>query len=102
MEEVLSVGRSVGLDESVYPSSSIESALALTLSPKSAVSPDFKASLLIDLENRRPMELIPIIGNVVDRAKKSGVQVPRLEMALAGLWPSQEQAVKASKEKLGL
>lgn len=102
MEEVLSVGRSIGLDESVFPKSSMENALAITLSPNASLSPDFKASLLIDLENNRPMELIPIIGNVVERARKGGVKVPRLEMAFAGLWPCQEQAVKASKEKLGL
>jgi len=102
MSEVLAVGRSIGLTEEVFPESSAQDAMNVTLSPNSALSPTFKASLLIDLENQRPMELIPIIGNVVDRAKENGVQVPRLEMVLASLWPCQERFVRESREKLGL
>ncbi|KAI8456785.1 ketopantoate reductase PanE/ApbA-domain-containing protein [Phakopsora pachyrhizi] len=40
----------------------------------------FKPSMLIDLENDRPMELEPIVGAVLDRARSMKIETPRLEL----------------------
>lgn len=61
---------------------------------------DFKPSLLIDLEAKRGMELSPIIGNVVKKAREHNVETPRLDMILAALRPSLMQVVRAKKESL--
>ncbi len=55
---------------------------------------DFKPSILLDLENGRPMELEPIVGNVVRMARERGVETPRLDLILAALKPSQVQAIE--------
>ena len=37
----------------------------------------FKPSMLVDLEEGRPMEVEPIVGNIVKTAKSVGIDVPR-------------------------
>ncbi|KAE8228106.1 hypothetical protein CF326_g6975 [Tilletia indica] len=137
MLEVLYVGRACGLNEDVFPASSVDDALHVTLdmrdvpqsaqasaslkksgneavsgqtseekpaSPRSAkhsMSPDFKPSLLMDLESGRPMELLPIIGNVIELARIHGVETPRLDLIMAALRPSQVQAIEAARIKWG-
>lgn len=59
----------------------------------------FKPSLLLDLENNRPMELEPIIGAVVERARAKGVDTPRLDFILAALKPSQLAFISAARAR---
>lgn len=42
--------------------------------------PPFKPSMLIDLEMGRPMELEPIVGAVLDRARSKAIETPRLDL----------------------
>ncbi|KAK0522935.1 hypothetical protein OC835_006412 [Tilletia horrida] len=65
------------------------------------MSPDFKPSLLLDLENGRPMELLPIIGNVIELARVHHVETPRLDLIMAALRPAQVQAIEAARRKWG-
>jgi len=57
---------------------------------------DFKPSTHIDLENGRPMELEPIIGSIVDRAKIYHVNIPRLEMIYTLLKINQNEFITIS------
>ena len=41
---------------------------------------DYKTSTMLDLTNRRPMEVKYMFSKAVDRAKKLGVPVPTLEV----------------------
>ncbi|SJX60321.1 uncharacterized protein SRS1_11635 [Sporisorium reilianum f. sp. reilianum] len=105
MLEIVYVARACGLTEARYPMSSVDQALNITLSTSSVpavhdaarggnLAADFKPSILLDLENGRPMELEPIIGNVVRKARLHGVDTPRLDLILAALKPNQVQAVR--------
>ena len=60
---------------------------------------DFKPSLLVDLEANRGMELSPIIGNVVKKAREHRVETPRLDLILAALRPSLMNVVKGQQKK---
>ncbi|MBW0462901.1 hypothetical protein O181_002616 [Austropuccinia psidii MF-1] len=62
--------------------------------------PSFKPSMLIDLENNRPMELEPIVGAVLDRARSKAIETPRLDLIYSVLKVSQEQAVQTHVAKL--
>lgn len=110
MLEILYVARSCGIGESRFPASSIDNALNITLttSPVEGVrdeskggnlAADFKPSILLDLENGRPMELEVIIGNVVRKARENGVDTPRLDLILAALKVNQVAAIKKLREK---
>ncbi|KAL9934681.1 hypothetical protein V8E36_006456 [Tilletia maclaganii] len=126
MLEILYVGRACGLGEDALPASSVDDALKVTLDmrsipqsaeesadlksrgdeavsaetkPKHTMSQDFKPSLLLDLENGRPMELLPIIGNVIELARIHRVETPRLDLIMAALRPAQVQAIMAARRK---
>ncbi|SNX81595.1 uncharacterized protein MEPE_00300 [Melanopsichium pennsylvanicum] len=110
MLEIVYVARSCGLGEQRFPISSVDDAITITLSTSSVPSVndptkggnlagDFKPSILLDLENGRPMELEPIIGNVVRKAREKGVDTPRLDLILAALKPCQMIAVSKVNEK---
>lgn len=103
MSEVIAVARACGYDEDQLPSSSADEVFDLTYTQaprfltdgkQPNLKPDFKPSLLLDLEAQRPMELSPIIGNVILKARQYNVNVPRLELLFAALRPSQMQAVR--------
>ncbi|TKY90514.1 hypothetical protein EX895_000512 [Sporisorium graminicola] len=105
MLEIVYVARACGLTEQRFPMSSVDQALDITLStsPVPAVHDParggnlaavFKPSILLDLENGRPMELEPIIGNIVSKARLHGVDTPRLDLILAALKPNQVAAVE--------
>ncbi|SPO20857.1 uncharacterized protein UTRI_00334 [Ustilago trichophora] len=105
MLEIVYVARSCGLGESRFPIASVDNAITITLATSSIPSVndptkggnlagDFKPSILLDLENGRPMELEPIIGNLVRKARSNGVETPRLDLILAALKPSQVKAVQ--------
>ncbi|SPO19943.1 uncharacterized protein UTRI_00334_B [Ustilago trichophora] len=105
MLEIVYVARACGLGESRFPIASVDNAITITLATSSIPSVndptkggnlagDFKPSILLDLENGRPMELEPIIGNLVRKARENGVETPRLDLILAALKPSQVKAVQ--------
>jgi 2-dehydropantoate 2-reductase len=107
MLEVVSTARACGYDEKALPASSIDQVFNLTYSQAPSILPkdtkpnlgkDFKPSLLIDLEANRGMELTPIVGNVVKKAKLHNVDTPRLEIILAALRPSLMNVVKAKSQ----
>ncbi|CAD6897689.1 unnamed protein product [Tilletia controversa] len=74
---------------------------ASATSARHSMSPDFKPSLLLDLENGRPMELLPIIGNVIELARMHRMETPRLDLIMAALRPAQVQAIEAARRKWG-
>ena len=104
MTEVIAVARASGFDESRMPASLVDHVLSLTLDQTPArkfnpahpdaapsepasnsVQPDFKPSILVYLERQRPMEVDPIFGHLVHRARNVGVETPRLDMIVAVL-----------------
>ena len=58
---------------------------------------DFNPSILIDFELQRPMELEPIFGNIIRRARQVGVDTPRLDLIVTSIKPSQLEYVRRSK-----
>ncbi|WAR57552.1 hypothetical protein PtB15_8B604 [Puccinia triticina] len=62
--------------------------------------PAFKPSMLIDVEMNRPMELEPIVGAVLDRARSKAIETPRLDLLYSVLKVLQEQAVRQHAAKL--
>lgn len=105
MLEILYVARACGIGEERFPASSVDQAVNITLKTSQIqgvgdgvkggnLAADFKPSILLDLENGRPMELEPIVGNVVRMARRTGVDTPRLDLILASLKPSQVQAIE--------
>ncbi|ELU45470.1 ApbA domain-containing protein [Rhizoctonia solani AG-1 IA] len=77
MEEVVSVARGLGLDESVLPVASIDEAIDLTLSEYGVAGPAYKASMLVDFLAERPMEIEVIIGGILRYAVAKQVPAPR-------------------------
>ncbi|MBW0488982.1 hypothetical protein O181_028697 [Austropuccinia psidii MF-1] len=66
-----------------------------------SVGPEaFKPSMLIDLENDAPMELEPIIGGILTRARSKSIETPRLELLYSLLKILQEQAITSRATKL--
>ncbi|CAH7677678.1 ketopantoate reductase PanE/ApbA C terminal-domain-containing protein [Phakopsora pachyrhizi] len=65
-----------------------------------SVTATFKPSMLIDLEDGRPMELEPIVGAVLDRARSKAIETPRLDLIYSALKISQSKAVKAYANRL--
>ncbi|KIS71855.1 uncharacterized protein UMAG_00283 [Mycosarcoma maydis] len=105
MLEIVYVARACGISEERFPMASVDQAVNITVatSPVAAVNDaskggnlaaHFKPSILLDLENGRPMELEPIIGNVVARAREHDVDTPRLDLILAALKPNQVDAIR--------
>lgn len=91
MLEVVDVARADGIGEDRLPVEAVDKAFNITYVSRprqegdnregelvSTLSDGFKPSLLLDLEAGRPMELKGIIGNVVELARKHGVDTPRL------------------------
>ncbi|EPQ32189.1 uncharacterized protein PFL1_00386 [Pseudozyma flocculosa PF-1] len=113
MLEILFVARACGIGEDRFPAAAVDAAFEITGNSahvaqfadiQSNLSGDFKPSILLDLENGRPMELYPIIGAVVEKARLHNVDTPRLDMILAALWPSQVEAItraRGGKDKAG-
>lgn len=111
MLEIVYVARACGLTEARFPIASVDNAISITLATSSIPSVndptkggnlagDFKPSILLDLENGRPMELEPIIGNIVGKARQYGVDTPRLDLILAALKPSQVKAVQKANNAI--
>jgi 2-dehydropantoate 2-reductase len=69
MSETLAVGQAMGVVANVDVDARIEYAARLD---------DVKTSMLQDYEGRRPLEIDPIVGAVIELADRYGVAVPRL------------------------
>ncbi|KAH9807573.1 ketopantoate reductase PanE/ApbA C terminal-domain-containing protein [Melampsora americana] len=105
MLEIIYVARALGYREIDLPAKAVDDTIQLTIShyqgSKSQNNEDvfeedeedeaeegtegtkhitFKPSMLIDLENGRPMELEPIVGAVLDRARAKAIETPRLDL----------------------
>lgn len=109
MCEVIAVARASGIDESRIPMSRVDDVFRMTQSqstalfinpadpsctsrvPTTLLPDDFKPSILVDLERGRPMELDPIFGNIVARARRTGVPTPHLDTILTAVKPVQAQ-----------
>ncbi|GAA95427.1 uncharacterized protein L969DRAFT_101548 [Mixia osmundae IAM 14324] len=122
MLEVMYVARAMGITERDMPADTIDATIKLTVrnyqikrDPTTPGTPGaglgaqdsfkleegasppnkgFKPSMLLDLEYGRPMELEPIVGAVLDRARSKGVETPRLDLIYSALKISQEAAIR--------
>ncbi|CCF54010.1 hypothetical protein NDA11_005415 [Ustilago hordei] len=112
MLEIIYVGRACGMTEERFPISSVDQALNITLATSDVdglkdeknggrLAADFKPSILLDLQNGRPMELEVIIGTIVRLAREKGVDTPRLDLVLGALKPNQVQAIRTARQKDG-
>lgn len=112
MEEVVSIARACGVGPDVYPDSSVDDALNVTLqtaprrqrearargeNPVQGLNTQFKPSILIDLENERPMEFVPILDSLYQRARAHNVPTPRLDYVCSALRPIQRALVERAK-----
>lgn len=112
MEEIVAIARACGIDSGEFPDSSVDDALNVTLkcSPRAQreaktrgedvvtnLSPSFKPSILIDLENQRPMEFVPILDSLYTRARQHNIPTPRLDFICASLRPIQQAFVDRAK-----
>jgi len=76
MQEILAVGRAIGFDESALPSSAIEQTYESTAALHRAPDSSHRASMLLDLEQGKPMEIEVVLGVLVQKAKEHQVDVP--------------------------
>lgn len=65
-----------------------------------SVGPDFRPSMLIDIETNRPTELEAILGSVLDRARLNGTDTPRLDLLYTLMKVKQEAALDAERQRL--
>jgi len=94
----------MGLD---LPESAVDQTISLTINayqksePASitAAHPGFKPSMQLDLENGRPMELDPILGNIVRKSKEFGVHTPILDYGYALLRVQQNTILARRKQQ---
>lgn len=76
MQEVLAIGRAIGFDEQALPSDIINETIDYTaLLYKDPVF-SMQPSMLIDLDLGRPMEVEPIVGELIKSAKQLHVEAP--------------------------
>lgn len=76
LNEYLSVLHAMGYSESDFPSSSIEDTIEATAKIHSEPGMRHKASMLLDIELGKPIEVEVIVGEVVRAAKALGVECP--------------------------
>jgi 2-dehydropantoate 2-reductase len=72
MEETIAAARADGV--------TIEKAYVGRMMEHTSTMGAYKSSMQIDYENGRPLEVEPILGEPVRRAKAAGIAVPRMEM----------------------
>lgn len=113
MLEMLAVARAAGLGEDRLPARLLDDTIRQTLcdtpakmrlsadperfssTPRtSLMRPEFKPSILVDLERQRPMELEPIFGNILRVARRVGVDTPRLDLIVTAVRPTQLEYVR--------
>lgn len=66
----------MGFDEEALPSSIVETCIKGTADIHVRPDSKHKASMLLDLELGRPLEIEVILGEVVRKAHKLGVDIP--------------------------
>ncbi|THH07907.1 hypothetical protein EW145_g3063 [Phellinidium pouzarii] len=76
MQENLAVGRAMGFDEAALPSSVIEETIRQTGEIHRRADSKHKASMLLDYEKGRPMEIEVILGEIVRKANELKVDIP--------------------------
>ena len=76
MEENLAVCRALGFDEEALPSRVVEDTIRSTGELHRREDSKHKASMLLDVELGKPIEVEGIVGEVVRRARTVGVEVP--------------------------
>ncbi|KAL5504887.1 hypothetical protein ACEPAH_7550 [Sanghuangporus vaninii] len=99
MLENLAVGRAMGLDEDAVPSSVIDDTIKSTGNFHRKPDSKHKASMLLDCETGRPMEIEVIVGEVLRKAKELGVETPRIESLYALLVIIQGQLLKGGTKQ---
>ncbi|KAI5117609.1 hypothetical protein M0805_006722 [Coniferiporia weirii] len=97
MQENLAVGRAMGFDEDALPSSIIDDTIKSTGDIHRKPDSNHKASMLLDYENGRPMEIEVIVGEVVKKARDLNVDIPRIEMIYALLVIIQNQIMEKNR-----
>ena len=65
-----------------------------------SVGPDFRPSMLIDVEMNRPTELEAVLGSVLDRARLNGTDTPRLDLLYSLMKIRQQSALDAEAQRL--
>ena len=76
MLENLAVGRAMGFDEEAVPSSIADDTIRSTGNFHRKPDSKHKASMLLDCETGKPMEIEVIVGEVLRNAKELGVETP--------------------------
>ncbi|KAA1466557.1 6-phosphogluconate dehydrogenase C-terminal domain-like protein [Dentipellis sp. KUC8613] len=98
MSEVITVARSLGIEEAQLPEQAaeavIQSCMNLYSDERNENPSRFKPSMLVDLEADRPMEIEPIVGAIIRSAAEHGVATPRLDTVYAQLKVLQEQLIQ--------
>jgi 2-dehydropantoate 2-reductase len=84
MQEVLAIGRAVGVDAAIDPEARIDMARALG---------PFKTSMLQDLEAGKRLEIDGLLAGTLEIARKAGVKAPYTE-SLFGLIRARAEATK--------
>ena len=81
--QVLSVARAIGINEDQLPYAAIQETMLMTNGEymededSKRVPPQYRPSMLVDLDHGRPMEIEVIIGSIVRRGKQVGVPTPQ-------------------------
>lgn len=99
LKEGLAVGRAMGWDEEALPASLVESTIANTKRLHMMPDNKHKASMLLDIEQGKPLEVEAIVGEVVRMAQEKGVDVPRIETLYALLLIVQNQILRVRRER---
>jgi 2-dehydropantoate 2-reductase len=94
LRETLAVGRAVGFDESALPEALVEETIQRTISLHKGVANPHRPSMLVDLDNQRPLELDVILGSVIEKGHQFNVAIPRLETVYGLLSVVQSDLVK--------
>ncbi|KDQ64189.1 hypothetical protein JAAARDRAFT_218818 [Jaapia argillacea MUCL 33604] len=82
MVEVISVARHAGVSTTDLPDNAWDPIIEEAIQDYSDILPgsnpsSFKPSMLVDLEALRPIEVEPIVGGVIKKARELGVSTPR-------------------------
>jgi 2-dehydropantoate 2-reductase len=76
MHEILAIGRAMGFDEEALPTEIVENTIADSKKLHKGTGISHRASILLDLEGGRPMEIEVILGELVRKAKELGINTP--------------------------
>jgi len=95
-DEILAVGRGLGYKEEFLGTTDqmLEAARKFCTGPGSSHKP----STLVDVENWKPFELEPILGEVVHSGLRLGIAIPRLQAIYAMLFVIQNQCLNKVKQ----